>query len=394
MRILNVTAQKPHSTGSGVYLTETVRQFAALGHQTAVVAGVCAGDSAVFPEGTAFYPVYYKTPALPFPVCGMSDEMPYESTVYRSMSEEMTGQFECAFSAALIDAAADFKPDVIICHHLYLLAALTRRLFPSIPVWGVCHGTDLRQMAAHKLRREAIVRNIARLDKVCCLHENQRREVIACYGVPAEKTAVVGVGYNERIFYDRHIRAPHRDIRLIYAGKISEKKGVYSLISALDRLNLNKEDFTLRLAGGWNGSAQYEKARSLIDRSGWDVKLLGPLPQEKLAEELSAADVFVLPSFYEGLPLVLAEAMACGARVVCTNLPGIREWMDKAVPGNGIHFVPPPPMENTDRPCAGALEDFERALAAAITAAADDTPRSPSLSALSWQAVSKRILGE
>ena len=394
MRILNVTAQKPHSTGSGVYLTETVGQFSALGHKTAVVAGVCAGDSAVFPEGTAFYPVYYKTPALPFPVCGMSDEMPYESTVYRNMSEEMTAQFECAFSTVLMEAAADFKPDVIICHHLYLLAALTRRLFPHIPVWGVCHGTDLRQMAAHKLRREAIVQNISRLDRVCCLHENQRREVIACYGVPAEKTVVVGVGYNDRIFYDRHIRAPHSGVRLIYAGKISEKKGVYSLISALDRLNWNKEDFSLRLAGGWNGNAQYEKARGLIDSSGWDVKLLGPLPQEKLAEELSAADVFVLPSFYEGLPLVLAEAMACGARVVCTDLPGIREWMDKAVPDNGIYFVPPPAMESTDQPCAGALPEFERALAAAIRAAASQPPFSPSLEALSWRAVSKRILGD
>ena len=51
MRILNVTAQKPHSTGSGVYLTETVRQFAALGHQTAVVAGVCVIAAAGFRFG-------------------------------------------------------------------------------------------------------------------------------------------------------------------------------------------------------------------------------------------------------------------------------------------------------------------------------------------------------
>lgn len=394
MRILNVTAQKPHSTGSGVYLTETVRAFSAMGHPTAVVAGVCAGDRVSFPEGTAFYPLCYNTPALPFPVCGMSDEMPYESTVYRAMSEEMTVQFESAFRDVLLNAAAEFRPDVILCHHLYLLTALTRRLFPQIPVWGVCHGTDLRQMATNPLRRELIREGIAGLDRVCCLHEQQRSEVLEVYGVPAEKTVVVGVGYNDRVFYDRHIRAPHSGVRLIYAGKISEKKGVYSLISALNQLGWSRAEFSLRLAGGWNGSAQYARAKRLIDGCGWDVTLLGPLSQEALAEELSAADVFVLPSFYEGLPLVLAEAMACGARVVCTDLPGVREWMDSAAAGNGIRFVAPPAMRDADQPRSGTLPGFERALACAIRAAADDAPRRTELSALSWAAVSKRILGE
>ena len=74
MRILSITAQKPHSTGSGVYLTETVRGFKELGHTQAVIAGVTREDSVKLPEGVGFYPVYYNSPELPFPVCGMSDE--------------------------------------------------------------------------------------------------------------------------------------------------------------------------------------------------------------------------------------------------------------------------------------------------------------------------------
>lgn len=45
MRILSITAQKPHSTGSGVYLTETVCGFKELGHTQAVIAGVTREDS-------------------------------------------------------------------------------------------------------------------------------------------------------------------------------------------------------------------------------------------------------------------------------------------------------------------------------------------------------------
>ena len=83
MRILSLTAQKPDSTGSGVYLTELVRGFAAQGHEQAVLCGTVAEDEIRLPEGVAVYPVCYQSGQLPFPVCGMSDEMPYTSTRYR-----------------------------------------------------------------------------------------------------------------------------------------------------------------------------------------------------------------------------------------------------------------------------------------------------------------------
>ena len=91
MKILTITAQKPHSTGSGFYLTEMVKGFAALGHEQAVLAGVYREDTVDFPAGTVFYPVHFKTEELPFPIAGMSDEMPYTSTRYRDMTECWNG---------------------------------------------------------------------------------------------------------------------------------------------------------------------------------------------------------------------------------------------------------------------------------------------------------------
>ena len=79
MKILTITAQKPHSTGSGFYLTEMVKGFAALGHEQAVLACVYREVTVDFPTGTVFYPVHFKTEELPFPIAGMSDEMPYFS---------------------------------------------------------------------------------------------------------------------------------------------------------------------------------------------------------------------------------------------------------------------------------------------------------------------------
>ena len=101
MKILSVTAQKPDSTGSGVYLTELVKGFKKLGHQQAVIAGITEEDSVQVPEDVTVYPVYYKTEQLPFAVCGMSDEMPYESTRYCDMSDDMTKQYRDAYSKVI-----------------------------------------------------------------------------------------------------------------------------------------------------------------------------------------------------------------------------------------------------------------------------------------------------
>lgn len=80
MKILSITAQKPHSTGSGVYLTELVNQWSRQGHAQGVVAGVYREDTVHLPAQTAFYPVYFNSPGLPFPIVGMSNEMPYPNT--------------------------------------------------------------------------------------------------------------------------------------------------------------------------------------------------------------------------------------------------------------------------------------------------------------------------
>lgn len=77
MRILNISAQKPDSTGSGVYLAEMVRCELSAGHAATVVAGVDASDEPTLPKGAEPYFVRFNTEALPFNVCGMSDVMPY-----------------------------------------------------------------------------------------------------------------------------------------------------------------------------------------------------------------------------------------------------------------------------------------------------------------------------
>lgn len=391
MRILSLSAQRPDSTGSGVYLSELVSGFARLGHEQAVVAADPGGEGSPFGGAARFYPVRYSTPELPYPTLGMSDQMPYESTRYRDMTDGMTERFRAVFGKTVLRAAEELRPDAVICHHLYYLAALTRELRPELPLYAVCHGTDLRQLRKNPWERDYIIKTLSGLDGALALHGPQKREIEELFGLPGEKVHVVGSGYNGELFRPGGERPRGGKRRLIYAGKICEKKGLLSLMRASALLR-EPEKWRIELAGGVGEAGEWERISAAAAASPCECVMPGKLPQAELAGEMRRSDVFVLPSFFEGLPLVLIEALACGARCVCTDLPGIREWLDERVPGNGVVFVKPPLLVNDDEPAEETLPEFERALAEGIEAALDAPPAPRELvEALSWDGLCGRI---
>ena len=133
-----------------------------------------------------------------------------------------------------------------------------------------------------------------------------------------------------------------------------------------------------------------------------NVDFLGALPQAELAAVLQNADVFVLPSFFEGLPLVVVESLACGCRVVMTDLPGVDGWMPAGLCAEGrVDRVPPPRLIGADTPLPADLPEFvarlvealERQLAASVEcrrAAGPDGRLKP----LSWSGVFERMQAE
>lgn len=393
MRILNITAQKPDSTGSGVYLAEMVRCEVQAGHAAAVVCGIAPGDPLPFPMGVNAYPVYFETDEVPFAVCGMSDEMPYRATRYRDMDEQMVSQFRLAFAERIQRAVGEFNPDVVVCHHLYLLTALVRKLVSDIPVFAVCHSTDLRQMRSHGLERDEIVHGIRELDGIFALHSEQRAEIIALYGCEPGKVQVLGTGYNSQVFTMPSQRpADCGELPLLYVGKIWEKKGVGCLIDALDQVRVPGKSIHLRLVGGHNDAAEYERFRKQAGSCAAQVEFAGRLETDALVDAYHHAAVFVLPSFFEGLPLVVVEALACGCRVVVSDLPGIRPWLEGHVPDAPVVFVQPPRMRTADDPFPEDLPAFSERIARGIEQAVSMPPFAGDMHSLTWEGLTSRFV--
>lgn len=411
MRILTILTQKPFSTGSGMYLTGVINALREMGHEQALVAGIMADES--IPEQNAsfrseegradiaLYPVYYGTEEVPFPVVGMSDQMPYTSTRYKDLTAEQEEALKAAFHKVISKAVAEFQPDLILCHHLYLLTSWVRDWFPEHRIYGICHGSDLRQFRQNETWREQVRNAVQKLDRVYALHAVQKKQIEELMG--CGDVRILGSAIDQSVFCMDPSEEPADTIgnadkkTILYVGKRSRSKGVPSLLRAVTKLAENCPNLRLVLVGGPGNEAEMQKIQAQIDTCPCEVVLPGLLPPKEVAKWYRKADCFVLPSFYEGLPLVIFEARACGAPVVCTNLPGVKEWADGNVPGHAIAYVPAPSMVAVDEPLKEALPAYEEALSRAIwekLSGGREAEPIPDLRELTWQAVAERILHE
>ncbi|KQT34477.1 glycosyltransferase family 4 protein [Methylophilus sp. Leaf414] len=121
-------------------------------------------------------------------------------------------------------------------------------------------------------------------------------------------------------------------IRLLYVGRLAVEKGVPVLLRSLIALKNEGYRFHLTLLGDGPERASIEadvKAHGLDEM----VYFGGFSSQETVRNALQESDVFVLPSFAEGVPVSLMEAMACGVPVIATNVGGVTELIEHGVSG-------------------------------------------------------------
>lgn len=352
MRLLHVLSQYPGRTGSGVYCRQLIQSFAdrhnaSADLQQALIYG--CNESHPDPQiPVQTYPVVFESPNLPFPVPGMSDEMPYRSTIYHQMSDAQLSQWEHGFQEALENALEQFQPDLLICHHLWMLTSLCLRY--QKPVVGICHGTDLRQARQNPELFQRSVSGLTHLKAVIVHTEEQKSEIERLYGIPHSKMMVGGGAYNDSIFYPRNnwkTKTDEEPVRFIYAGKLSASKGLMELLDAFHQRPESMKD-TLEIIG----SCEADQRAILEEKIGGDRRILlsESLPQDLLGERLRQGDVFVFPTYYEGLGLMAIEALACGLRLIITDLPGPRAFLGEQIwRSPRLSVLPCPPLVNQDQ---------------------------------------------
>ncbi len=162
----------------------------------------------------------------------------------------------------------------------------------------------------------ALTRWMFSLSSCCIVLGNiAQRFVIDELRVPPSRVEVVFNGVPDPV-KTRRKRTAGAMQRLLFLGNLSERKGVTDLLQALALPGFDTSRLEVILAGGGDVHAYREKAR-ILHVDGF-VRFEGWVDQRKVARLLACADVLVLPSYDEGLPLVILEALANEVAVVCS----------------------------------------------------------------------------
>ncbi|MEM9876044.1 MAG: glycosyltransferase [Myxococcota bacterium] len=266
--------------------------------------------------------------------------------------------------------------DVVIGSFAYpdgFAAVVVGRLL-GVPTGIECLGSDVNVLGADPLLIPALRWSFARAAAVVAPSQPLIDKVVALGADPA-RVRVMGTGIDKDLFCVRDAVSTRAALGFtacddrrwfVFVGRLERAKGALDLLEALARLRPDQRD-RLQLVMVGDGA---DRAACEAAAAGLPVHFTGVVAPPLVADWLAAADVMVLPSWAEGKPNVVLEALTCGRRVLATDVGGIPSVVDRPELGT---LVPP---RDPARLAVALAEELERprADAASIAAAVAHLP--------------------
>jgi glycosyltransferase involved in cell wall biosynthesis len=188
------------------------------------------------------------------------------------------------------------------------------------------------------VERFDLAAKVAEADAVACISDFTRSQLMRL-SAPSDwpKLDVVHMSVDTDRFVPPAAGRTDGRLRILDVGRLVPEKGAPVLLDAVDLLTQRGTDVELRLVGG--GDLGEELTRIIAERGLAErVTLVGSVGQDDIVAQYHWADVFCLPSFQEGLPVVLMEAMATELPVVTSTINGIPELVKD---GSNGYLLPP-----------------------------------------------------
>jgi glycosyltransferase involved in cell wall biosynthesis len=345
VRILTISNMYPphHLGGYELACWDVMRRLEARGHRVHVlttdtrISGVDAGDDEGVDRTLRFY---------------WDDHELLSPSVLRRLAVERHNQEE------LRRALDTFRPDVVSVWNmgamsLGLLTTLEERRVPLVLTicddW-LCYGPNLDAWMRLFPHRRTAARAVSAVTRVPT-HLPRLNEAAFCFvsdftrryahdhawpGISIDIETVVYLGIDGTDFPPTPSHVGEWMSRVLYVGRVDDRKGIETLIGAVARLS---PEYTLDIVGR-GGDDYVESLRALAARCGIGDRVhFGVADRSKLRDTYAAADVCVFPSEWdEPFGLVPLEAMACGTPVIASGTGGSAEFLHDG--GNCLRFTP------------------------------------------------------
>ena len=232
---------------------------------------------------------------------------------------------------ALLPHVREFAPDLIFSYFLYPdgYAALKIGKALSVPVVAKGIGSDINRIGdpISALHTRTVLREA---DFLITVSDNLRKKAVAM-GASAEKTRAIVNGCDLSVFHIRdrlearqklHINSASEAV--IYIGRMDVKKGLRELVEAAVSMHSERANLHVYLIGEGPDRPLILSAIQANNAASY-IHALPGCSFDDVAVWMAAADLVTLPSYMEGCPNVILEALASGRPVVATNVGGIPE---------------------------------------------------------------------
>lgn len=220
--------------------------------------------------------------------------------------------------------------DIIHAHsHLFFttnMCSILETLDPSVPFVVTNHG--LIPASGPEWLYKVYIPTIGRFvfnsaDRILCYTEEEKARLKQEAGVRS-KISVIHNGINTDLFCPK--KNKKQTNRLLWIGRFTKGKGLDYLIDAFSILSNRYPKLQLLLVGD---GPEKNNILDKISKLGLENKVIirDFCPNSEVCDMYNNSDIFILPSFEEGVPRTIMEAMACGVPVVCTGLPHLVEMI-------------------------------------------------------------------
>jgi glycosyltransferase involved in cell wall biosynthesis len=238
----------------------------------------------------------------------------------------------------------EFKPEILVVHHEHLLPLVILASFgyPIIKV-QVIHNQKLDMIKLHKTIGKKIYK------KYVFVSEAARLNGMNQLSLPSTQTMTISNGIPLINFGPSKVKTKPS---FLFVGRLTHQKNLLGLLDRYERYcELTKSPLSLTIVG--KGEEEALLKEEITKRKLSKQVLLSDI-QGKIADVYRAHTIFLLPSHYEGTPMVILEAMACGLVVIANDVGGISAMIDHGMDG---YVYDPQDLEGFAKTMYGLSED-------------------------------------
>ncbi|MFC1948318.1 glycosyltransferase [Chloroflexota bacterium] len=323
--------------GMSVYIVELARELGKLGHTVDAYTRVHdPADPIIVELGHNARLIHIEA--------GEMEEI-HKLAVYSHLPD-----FACGLEAYRKEN--DLEYDIVFSH--YWLSAWIGEYLQQW--WGVPHVTMFHTLGVVKNSigigktepelRIATEGELARSSHhIIAPTEREKAELVNQYGVIPERIGVVPCGVNPELFrpVDRNEARKETGLDngkiILYAGRIDPLKGIANLFTAFSYLKDNQNTKLAVIGGGESSREETARLKALAQELGIEDRIIftGTVKQDRMPYYYSAADVCVIPSFYESFGLVALESLSCGTPIVANDVGDLKNIVRQGETGYVIN---------------------------------------------------------